>query len=312
MARRGNTTEAPTQEQVPTPEVEDTNTEAEGTEPEAPKTEPEVDLTDFQSAVATAFEHDGRDTTTGELPVAAIEPVNVEYRKLDGTKAKNKAKTWLENQMKAALMGEGEYDSPNLPDARSFVQIKDGLTAAKSGGSAEKAPADPAAAWVNRQASLTLATMIVGADKPEVEGDRDLAAEAQSLADSLTEQVNAYRAWAANEAEDKGDAPEVSAVVKSAIKLSTGKAAGRTGGGSSGGVRRDVGKHIASAFAGVESGTFLSVAAIAKHKSEEYGDDHPSQGAVQARLFPSSGKCTVEGVVPQDRTDDSPRGAVKA
>lgn len=311
MARRSSTPEAPAQEPTPTPEVEDQSTE--GTQPEAEKPEPEVDLTAFQQVVAESFKDDGRDTTTGELPVAAIEPVNAEYRKLDGTKAKNKAKSWLEDQMKLALMGEGEYESsgPNLPDARSFVQIKDALTAAKSGGSRESTPADPAAAWVNRQASLTLATLIVGADRPEVEGDRDLGAEAQTLADSLVEQVNAYRTWAANEAEDKGDAPEVSPVVKQALKLSTGKAAGRTGGGN-GGVRRDVGKHIASAFAGVESGTFLSVAAIAKHKSDEYGDDHPSQGAVQARLFPSSGKCTVEGIVPQDRTDDTPRGAVKA
>lgn len=312
MARRGNTpNEAP--EATAPVENEGTETPTEGTQPEAeaPKTEAEVDLTDFQSATATALQHDGRDETTGELPVVAIEPVNVEYRKLDGTKAKNKAKSWLEDQMKSAMMGE-DGAAPDFQLARSYMQIKDGLSAAKSGGSKESTPADPAAAWVNRQASLTLATLIVGADKPEVEGDRDLSTEAQALADSLVEQVNAYRTWAANEAEDKGEAPEVSAVVKSAIKLSTGKAAGRSGGGSTGGPRRDVGKHIASAFAGVESGTFLSVAAIAKHKSEEYGDDHPSQGAVQARLFPTSGKCTVEGVVPQDRTDDTPRGAVKA
>ncbi len=315
MARRGNTSTEASEASTPDTEGTETpeSTTTEGTESPVTetKTEPEVDLTAFQSSVSEALAHDGRDTSTGELPVAAIEPVNVQYRALDGVKAKNKAKTWLEDSMKAAMMG-ADGSAPDFQTARSYMQIKDGLSSAKSGGASEKAPADPKAAFVQRLAALNLAAQIVASSVPEGVDPAVAGAEVTELIGSLGEQVTSYQTWLANEAEDKGDAPEVSPVVKQAIKLSTGKSAGRSG-GSTGGPRNDVGKHITEAFAGQETGKFLSVAEIAKFTSEEYGaDNHPSQGAVQARLFPSSGKCTVEGIVPQDRTDDTPRGAVKA
>jgi len=62
--------------------------------------------------------------------------------------------------------------------------------------------------------------------------------------------------------------------------------------------RRDIGAHIASAFAGLPDETFLTVREIRRHRSDEYGDEFPSAGAISARLFPSSGRCTVTGVEP--------------
>lgn len=311
MARRSNTVEE-TVEQAPTEET--TIEQTEGTQPEAPeqKVEQVIDLDPFKEAVVSAMSE--KDETTGEVPLANIEPVNVAYRALDGTKAKNAAKNWLDDSMKDALMGQGSYEEsgPNLPDARAFVQIKENLSAAKSGGG-EKAPADPKQAFVTRLASIKLAEQVAGLKVPEGVDPEVATNEAQELADSLFEQAQSYVEWQnaeVAEGEEKPEAPEVSPVVKSAIKLAAGKAAGG-GTRASGGPRRNVGKHIEEAFAEVEEGTFLSVAAIAKFTSSEYGDDHPSQGAVQARLFPSSGNCTVEGVEPVDRTEDTPRGARK-
>lgn len=69
------------------------------------------------------------------------------------------------------------------------------------------------------------------------------------------------------------------------------------------GRRRDISKHIQSAFADLPVGSFLSIAEIVRHRSEEYGDDHPAAGAVAARLFPDRDnpedgmKCTVPGVM---------------
>jgi hypothetical protein len=64
------------------------------------------------------------------------------------------------------------------------------------------------------------------------------------------------------------------------------------------GSRRDIGAHIASAFDGLPEGAFLTVAQIRSHRSAEYGDEFPSAGAISARLFPPTGRCTVPGVEP--------------
>lgn len=75
-----------------------------------------------------------------------------------------------------------------------------------------------------------------------------------------------------------------------------------------GSARRDIGAHIVSAFEGMPEGGFLTVGQIRSHRSEEYGDEFPSAGAISARLFPSSGRCTVPGVEPGEN-DRGVRGA---
>jgi hypothetical protein len=87
-------------------------------------------------------------------------------------------------------------------------------------------------------------------------------------------------------------------------------APGRNVVGSTVATRRDIAAHIASAFAGMPDGTFLTVGEIRAHRSKEYGDEFPSSGAIAARLFPASGRCTVHGVSP-NTNDRGVRGAHK-
>jgi hypothetical protein len=303
MARQGrsNTSAAPAEDKT-----EGTTAPAEGTEAPVTTTESTeetpVNLDAFKAAVEASLGE--ADTTTGQVPESAVTSVNEEYRKLEGQKGKNAARKFLEDAMLAAV---GELDAVK---ARSYSELKAGLSTG-GGSSTPKAPADPGAAYVQRMAALDLARGIVYGTKPEIEG-RDLDAEVSKMVTDLGQQVADLQAWTANEAEDKGDAPEVSPVVRQAVKLSTGKASGsRSGGGNSGGPRRDTGKHIASAFADKAVGDFLTIAEIAKHKSAEYGDDSPSQGAISARLFPTT---TVEGVEPVEKgaiDGKNPKGARK-
>lgn len=298
-----------TDTEAPQAEAQDTNTPAESTDTEAPKAEVEVDLTAFEKAVTESLEEG--DPDIGTLPVIAKERVASAFRALDGQKAKNKAKAFLDDGVKKSIIGR------SLAHARSYTEMRDAVNEATS-TKAPTTPADPKTAYVNRLAGLYLATSIVGDSVPEGVDGTEAKDEAVKLVESLGEQVVKLKAWNESTAEDKGDAPDVSPVVKSAFKLASGKAAGSTGGkvgGSTGGPRKDVAKHVTEAFADKASGDFLKISEISNFTSEEYGpNDHPSQGAVSARLFPTSGKCTIEGVEPVagDKDKGQPRGARKA
>lgn len=311
MARR-NTQSNPGQdrkaERQDAPEVEVTETEAVETT-EAPKAEEKVeapiDLTAFQAAAQAAVAE--ADTSTGEIALAGVESVVREYRKLDGLKAKNKAKSWLNEQMKA------EMNSDNIQGARSYLQLHDSMTAGHVAGGGTKAPADPTEAYVQAEATLRLA----GELHQPTEGVAEDAEEKVAAAvETAREQAAAYLAWLKSDAEDKGDEPETGPVAKNAVKLALGKSAkagGKAGGGTPfTGERRDVGKHITEAFSKVESGVFLTVAQIRASKSEEYGDSLPSAGAISARLFPQGDgtKCTVEGITP-GQNEKGNKGATK-
>jgi hypothetical protein len=309
-SNRSNSNAAST-EAAPTPtestqeDTVSTNTEA---SPEATteSTDKPVDLTAFKSAVSTAVE--GADQSTGEIAPAVLEPVVKEYRAIEGIKGKNQAKAYLADEMRKAMGAAGE-STPDIVKARSFLQLQDSMTAGSSGG-APKAPADPTEAFVQADATLRLA---VALHTPGEGVAEDYESKVESLVAESEPKANEYLAWLNSPEGERGDEPEVSAVVKNAVKLAQGKSAkagGRSNGGSTfTGERRDIGKHIASAFADVESGTFLTVAEIKKHKSEEYGDSSPSAGAISARLFPKSGNCTVEGITPTQ--ENGKNGATK-
>lgn len=313
MARRSSTVEAEGTE----PEVSTTEAvEAEaGTEPtEAPaaeasteaadKAEPAIDLTAFEAAVTAAIE--GKDSSTGEVAPALVAPVVSEFRALNGQKARNAAKNLLNEKMRDSM------NNMDIATARSYMSLSDSLTTAPK-GHVEKAPANPTEAFVNRQVAARLAVSVLNGDVPDGV-DATWQDTVKAKLEELGPQVDQYRAFLADTAEDKTE-PEVDALVKSAFKLAAGKAAGvrkaATGGSSYTGERRDIAKHIQSAFADKESGTFLTVAEIRNARSDEYGDNPPSAGAISARLFPASGKCTVEGIVPGTNASGN-RGATKA
>lgn len=300
-------TEAPETTNTEEATVTDTATETPVEAPaeaqaETTTTEAPVDLAPFKQVVADALAE--ADTTTGQVPEASVAKVNEAYRAVEGNKGKGEARKYLEEAMLEAV---GKLDAVA---ARSYSDLKANLSAA-GGSKSERTPADPTAAFVQRVASLRLALSIVESDRPEGVEDEKIEAlvtESQALVDQ-------QKAYLADESEDKGDGPELTPVVRAAFKAASGKATGgasRSTGGNSGGVRRDIGKHIASAFAEVEVGTFLTIAEIAKHKSAEYeGTDGPSQGAISARLFPTT---TVVGVEPVEKgaiDGKNPKGARK-
>ena len=300
MARRTSTataapeasTEAPSTETQEAPVTTETTPEA-----------VEINLDAFKAAVEAVLPE--ADSTTGVLPASAVSTVNEQYRALDGQKPKNAARTFLEEQMLEAV------GALNAVLARSYADLKAGMVAGPSSAK-EKAPADPTAAFVQRVATLKLALQIVEGSRPEGEG---IDEKVDALVTESGEQVTAYSAYLADESEDKGDAPETSPVVRAAFKAAQGKGTG--GGGTKGtftGTRGDIGKHIQSAFADLESGAVLTFAEIAKHQSAEYPTAPPSQGAISARVFPKSGKCTVEGIVPVEKGEvdgKNPKGARK-
>jgi hypothetical protein len=323
MARRNPATEATstegTESEVTQPEqVEATSTEgtqpeqveqAEGTQTEAPaKAEP--DLTAFTAAVEAAVAE--RDTSTGEVPASGIEAVNVQYRELD-TAGKRAGRDYCDEGVKKGVA------ALDVQTARAYSMVRDNLQAG-SKSSTPKAPADPALAFVQSQAALRLASTLV--ERPEVPEDRDLDAEVEALVASLADDVTKLKAYEADTSEEKGDAPSVSPVIRRAFKLAAGKSSGGGSGRATStfdGPRRSTKKHIEEAFAEQEVGAFLTVAQIANFTSEEYGDDHPSQGAISARLWPDgdASKCTVKVIRPVDRDEAksafnaSARGAVK-
>lgn len=284
----------------------------------------QADMEAFEKSVAEAIE--ARDTSTGVVPEAQISAVNATYRELDGAKAKANAKKLVGEGMKTAL------NAMDLTTARAYMNLQEKLSAAGGGtkAAAEKPPADPTEALAQQFAVLQLANANVSIAETI---DR---AKLQELIDKLVseagDKVSAYITYLSTETpegEDEPEEPNVEGYVKNAAKLALGRSAKAgaakakaSGGGTSSGTsysgpRRDVAKHIQSAFANLETGKFLTIAQIADHKSDEYTAadgtfDKPSQGAISARLFPSGEgkKCTVEGVEPT--TADGKKGARKA
>ena len=252
----------------------------------------------FTSAVSEAVSQ--RDPQTGTLPTANIEAVRKAYRALDGANLKRAAKQVLADGMKEGM------DKLDISLARAFdVLIREAAVAGGTSGQ-PKTPADPTEAHVNLVVLLDLARTLDVPEgvSPEWEQKRD------ALYGELAPQLTTYRTWLNQDEESRGDEPEVSDLVKQAARLQSGRKARRSGGNGYTGTRRDIAKHIAEAFADKASGTFLTVSEIVGHKSTEYGDDKPSPGAVLARLFPTSGKVTIEGVTP-GQNEKSVRGATK-
>jgi hypothetical protein len=298
MARRSNTAEAPVETET-TEAPEATTTETVEAAPEAPKAE--VDLTAFKAAVEESIS--GKDASTGELPEGALDGPNKAYRDIDGLPGKNAARKWLDESMKQALVVDKD-----AMKARAFVVIKDGLSAGSSG--AVKTPADPTTAFVQKVVAINIASTLVNESVPDGVS-ADWTDKAVALRDSLAEDVTKYGAWIADTSDEKGDAPDVSPVVRQAFKLATGKGAAGASGRVTGGPRRDVGTHLGQVFADLPVGSFLTVNEIAKAQSTEYGDDRPSAGAVSAHLFKKSGAVHDKDGIKGQAEADKPRGAVK-
>lgn len=284
------------------PDAPATEAPAQDTPQETKPADKPVDTSAFDSALATAL--DEMDQSTGTLAEAQIAPVIKAYQGLDGTKSKAAARAAIENGVKEALSPE----SGNIPKARALNTVRLAITAAKGGGKkSESTPADPTEAFVQQVVALQLAYGYVTQHAPDNVSD-DWAERAGKLAQDTVEDVEKLAKYTG-----EGEKPEVSALAQRALKLASGKVSKGSGGPKAPftGVRHDIGKHILEAFADKADGDFLTVAQIVSFKSSEYGTETPSPGAVSARLFPKSGKCTLEGISPVDATGDQPKGARK-
>lgn len=280
----------------------DASTEATATAEKPEKKE--IDLSGFSTAVQAAVAN--RDTSTGELAVAVIEPVVAAYRALDGIAAKNASKKYLQNQMRDAM------NSMDISLARSYMVLQDNLSAGTPVPKvrAEKAPADPTEAAVQRLVTIELARQLVVL--PEGVAD-DVTEQADKLYGEVFEIAKSYLDWSQDESESRGDEPDAPLFVKNGVKLALGKparAGGAARGTGAGGERHDIGEHIRQAFEDEPAGTFLTIAQIRSKRSTEYGDNPPSAGAVSARLFPKSGKCSLDFVTPGTNSAGN-KGATK-
>ncbi|ATW61183.1 hypothetical protein SEA_HARAMBE_88 [Gordonia phage Harambe] len=247
----------------------------------------------FKQVVTEAVE--AADPSTGTVDAVALEKVAEAYRNVTGgIKYKNLAKDFVDESMKAALPA-GEYIK-----AVSFNEVSEKLRTTKAAPKASAPKVDPKVAFGERVAILELATELLTNRVPEeAEGYEVPSTEA------AFNQANEWLDWKEADEETRGDEPELTGIAQAAVKVFQGKGVGarRSSGGTRApftGVRRNVGNHIASAFEGVAPGTFLTVSEIVKHRSEEYGDDAPSSGAVSARLFPQgdASRCNIPGITP--------------
>lgn len=305
-------TDMSTTEEV-TPEVEDFDEGTEeSTEDDKPgKGDDKVDLTDFKAAVEAALAE--KDDSTGDIPLALIEPVTAAYRAIDGVKGKNQAKKVVNDDMVEAM------NSMDIVTARAYLQLSEHLTAGTKAGGGERVPSDPTEAFVQRVATLRMALSLAESVVPEGVAE-DWSDRTDTFTEANTEAARSYLEYLTSDDKDAEEPEGLSSVARNAAKLALGKqakAGGRSGGAGTPftGERKDIGQHIQQAFADQPVGTFLTVAEIRKFRSEEYGDNPPSAGAISARLFPGGDglKSTMRKVgIESGQNEKGNKGATKS
>lgn len=281
--------------------------ETQTSETETPKVEkaeanPEL-FTSFQTTVTSVV--DGRDLTTGELGTEPVSQVVSSFRELADTKQRNQAKNYLIDQAKTSML------AMDGPLAKAYVLLQEAVATPAAKPKSEPTPVDPTDARSIQLATLQLGYSLVNVEDEISEGSRTKASELVGSVDPG--QIDSYQEWLDQPSDTRGDAPSLPAFAIAAIKLANKKGTKTSGGrgaNSYSGPRRSIENHVNSAFDDQESGTFLKVAEIAGHTSAEYGDDHPSSGAVSAYLFDKEKNGRTHSVV-TGITQDGNRGAVK-
>lgn len=287
-----------TEAAVPTEATEEapvTDTATEATEQAAAATEAteapaeaatekkdEVDLTAFITAVEAAIAE--KDGATGALPVAQIEAVKAQYQSLDGLKAKNAAKKDLQDRLRTAIA------KADVSTAAAVMKLVDDACVAggKSTAAAEKAPADPAEAYIARLVALNLAYSLAANDVPEGVDADEARGKAQEQVNGLAEQADALFTWTKSDPETRGDEPDANPLAKRAVRLVQGRVSGSrsasSGGGSTKENRGNTARHIQLFFKDQPVGAKAKIAEIAKFVSEEYPAGDASPGALNSRM----------------------------
>lgn len=284
------------------------------------KAEIEHAVKEFMAAVEAAVNDESVDSSTGTIPEALVATVTKTYSAIPG-KGRKAAQTYLQDKMQECMVA-GTSDPRQFIKARSHLDLLK-IVQSQAGATREtvvKQPVDPTEALLERVVPALLAAHLI---LPGEGVAADWAERANAKAHELTDHVKRYREYLIENEGKTGDdrAPEpegIDRLVLAAARLAQGKPvtrkAARPKAPSDGtprvssGVRRDVAAHIAEYFADKPVGHWASVSEIANFDSQEYAGDHPSSGAVSARLYPKSGTCTLDGVAPEARDK---KGAVK-
>ena len=268
------------------------------------------DLTAWRSALDAGLA--AADTDTGTTDSASKSAVATAYKALS-VKGRNAAKKAVQDMLRTFVR------ETKVEQAQALIELNDAMTegAAAKQTKTPAAPVDPTEAFVNGALRYRLAYRVFTTDVP-TEVDAAWQDKVNERLRELEPQLAEYRDYLkkrGTEGNEELAEPEgIDDVVKTAFKLASGKgAAGRAKSSvpraAFDGPRRDLAKHIQEAFAEHPSGKFLKISEIRSFKSSEYGDDIPSSGAISARLFPKSGKATVDGVTPAEQ--DGHKGATK-
>ena len=179
------------------------------------------------------------------------ESANVYSGLSQGDKAR--ARNTVKNAMENAMRND-DFDA-----AKSYLAISNSLVSVK----AEKTPIDQNAVIANRILSLRYAADLIesGATIPDgIDADSvDFGTVAEMVTNAETETTSTV-------------------VAESGTKIGRNAA------------RRDVAAHIESAMADLAPGSEILVSAIHNHRSDAYGDDAPSSGAIFARFVSWSDK----------------------
>lgn len=253
-------------------------------------------LDEFKSTVENALAE--RDVTTGIIPDSHTPGLQAAFRNLGTAKYRKSGHEFLTSKLHDAV------NSADIPLGMAVMKVTEvvNATAPAPRAAVERKPVDPAELFVEQLAILNLAYLIRSKDVPEgvaTEGDGNVYDKTQELVAAELEAAEKYYAWVKSTDENKGDEPEVSAIVKKAAKAAQGRAAtvsGKSAGrprAVSEGPRRSVRKHIAQVFAEYSKGSVLRVSEISNAKTEEYPDGTCSPGAISAALKSTRG---VEGV----------------
>lgn len=224
------------------------------------------------------------------------------YMALPGAAAKGKAKDFMGDQMKDWILKSAD-DASVMPKVIAWSVLQTAILerASKKAGTAGPA-LSPVDSFLAKLATVRVANQLVANDQPD-----DLPSNWKQNLDEMV-QVGLREAKLLNEWQDlpedqrEGEEPKLSPYTAHAVKLASGKGPrkpGRPVGATStySGIRRDIAKHIEHAFSDKPSGTWLSINEIRSINSPEYGEVSPSGGAISARLYPKSGKNTVDGIV---------------
>lgn len=278
------------------------------------KAETEHAVNEFMAATEAAVTDEGVDPSTGTIPAGLVANVTTAYSKIPG-RARKAAKDYLTEKMQDC-MTKGVEDRALFMRARSYLDLLKAVQSlVQPKSDIIKTPTNPTEALLQRVVPALLAAHLIIPDEGVAS---DWTDQANAKAGALADQVKTYRQYLIDNKDKVGDEraaePEVDPLVIAAAKMAAGKAStvrkakAPKGDGTStprvsSGERREVAKHIYEYFADKPVDHWASIAEIAGFDSVEYGSgaDHPSSGAVTARLFPKSGKCTLDGVVPDVR-----------